>query len=162
MPFNAWPTKRLPQSPCFGPILWVLIANFITKEISKHGFLIYAFANDFCLILSCFRRLDLEMEAAAALPALMQILESLGVFSFQINLQALIFTEPHDLRKRYHTIKINGKSVKLVPSLQLFGIIIDRYLNCFSLINYRQLNILNCFKTSYILSLKYWGIKSTI
>lgn len=50
--------KGCPQGSCFRQVLFLPIANFMIKEMLKPGFLIYAFADDFCLILSDFRLLD--------------------------------------------------------------------------------------------------------
>lgn len=51
--------KELLSTPCLGPFLWLLIANFILKEQKKLRNLLYAFADGFSIIFSGLWHLEI-------------------------------------------------------------------------------------------------------
>lgn len=55
------------QGSGLGPILLLVMANFIQKELENLGYLLYAFADNFSFIFSFRRWLDVELEAYSLL-----------------------------------------------------------------------------------------------
>ena len=99
--------KGCPQGSCLGPILWLLIANKILKTLTDAGHTAYAFADDFSIILSGQRRLDIEQQAKTVFPMFCQLLENLSLKLSAAKTKSVTFSKPHNL-KRPPVIRINN------------------------------------------------------
>lgn len=125
------------------------------------GFTLYAFADDFSLILSGRRRLDLEIAAERALAAFHSLLTSLHLKLSPGKSQELMFAKPR-LLKRKPIMRIDGKSIKHVNFLKVLGITIDNNLSWTSHVNELKLKLAHIHNNTLKLVGKNWGVKNEI
>ena len=128
--------KGCPQGSCLGPLLWLLIANVILKDINSARYKLLAFADDFSFIFSGLTRSAPEKEAATALSMFNCLLQNFHLQISSEKSQALTFAKLHDLKNSPSNFRINGDTIPWATSIKILGIKIDKHLSWFPHFNY--------------------------
>ena len=153
--------KGCPQGSCLGPILWLLIANKILNDLTDDGHSVFAFADDFTVILSGRRRLDVEEEAQLVLPRFCQLLDKFNLHLSTSKTKALTFGKPHNL-KRPPVIRINNISVNHVKHLRLLGVTLDKNLTFIEHIHSLKLKLTGLYHNTCKMTGKTWGLSTNL
>lgn len=150
--------KSCPGGFCLGSIVWLLIANVILRELERHIFLLFAFADDFSFVFSEGRLIVLESEAARAFPLFPQLLARLHLQLSTGKSQDLSFAKPHDLQ-RPPMMRIDGERIKHLQKLTFLGLTIDKRKSCTEHFNNSRERFVKLYNNSCKLTAKSWGIK---
>lgn len=152
--------KGCPQGSCLGPLLWLIVANALLVELEILGYDLFAFADDFSLILAGKRRIDLERAAAAALTVISAFLKKHNLQLSPGKSQTMTFSTPR--LQRDPIMRIDGKSLLHVKHITLLGVTIDSNRNWIPHLNLLKTKTAFLHLNLYKIMGKNWGISNKL
>lgn len=115
-----------PQGSCLGPLLWLLVANKILTQFYQHFTNLYAFCDDFNLIIKANSRQNLECQANRRIALFLSICQSLDL---QLSYSKTKFMLLGKHLERPPIFKLAQNNIEKVDNIKILGITFNDKLN---------------------------------
>lgn len=164
--FNNTPTfysqlKGCPQGSCLGPLLWTLLADKILKQFFPFTHHVWAYADDFTIILGAQSRRLLELRANYLLTNFSNICNSLNLQISPEKTQAILFGK-YLCRSRPPIFKIHNQKIKIVSELRLLGLTFDGKFSWFFHLDHLRTKVLTFSSNITRMRGATWGLNKLI
>lgn len=116
--------KGCPQGSCIGPLLWLIVADFILKHYKLRNYSIISYADDFVVLEGADNRRKLEENMNSAVEWFNN-----AIMDLQMNIStekciSMLFGR-FNLEKRRPLFKLQGKSIPVKDNIKYLGFILD-------------------------------------
>lgn len=119
------PTNQgCPQGSCLGPLLWLLVANLILRQFYQHYTSLYAFCDDFNMIVKANSRRELEEEANKRIKLFSRICNNLRL-TISTEKTTFMMMGMNTLENRLPSFKLGDYKIKHVKHLKILGVIFE-------------------------------------
>lgn len=120
--------RGCPQGSCLGPLLWLLIADFLLKSLQHIAVDFTVYADDFAVIAYGDTRSQLEQDANFKIKQFSQLCAQLGLTISKQKTTAILFGR-NLLQNRHPIFKLQEQSISIKKNLTYLGLVLDSKLN---------------------------------
>lgn len=122
--------RGCPQGSCLGPLLWLIVADFILKEFYKIFTDLISYADDFLVLAGADTRRALENEMNKKIQKFVDICNELDLEISKGKCVSILFGR-FDLERRPPIFKVENTSISVKGSLDYLGFRVDGKFNWF-------------------------------
>lgn len=116
--------RGCPQGYCLGPLLWLLIADFLLKSFLQSSKDILTYADDFIVLAEGNTRTELEHDANNKIRIFNNLCQQLGLTISRDKTTAILFGR-YLLENRNLIYKLEEKSISIKKNITHLGVVFD-------------------------------------
>lgn len=153
--------RGCPQGSCLGPLLWLIVADVVLSDFQSGGTTLWAYADDYTMLITGNSRRDLERNAKDAITTFLSLCQRAKIRISPNKTQALLIGPPRQLL-RPPILKLGSDSIKFTPVIKILGLFFDMQQNWLHHLKYLRIKL-----SSQALSLakfapRGWGIRGSL